>query len=57
MRDSMPDPIPCEHLSDEQYLEQFDRFLAEFDARHIETVQDFVEVVAPIVIEAVEETT
>jgi hypothetical protein len=48
----MPDPKLIEQLSDAEFLADFDRFLAEFDARRVETVQDFAEAVEPVVIEA-----
>lgn len=57
MRTSTPDLKLSEQLSDAEFLADFDRFLAEFDARRVETVRDFAEAVEPIVIEAVEETT
>ena len=49
----MPDPTLSEQLSDAEFLADFDRFMAEFDARRIETVQDFAEAVEPVIIEAI----
>lgn len=57
MQDSMRDPKLSEQLSDAEFLADFDRFMAEFDARRVETVRDFAEAVEPVIIEAVEDTT